>query len=53
MSNNKFNDIAFRELVDYFEKLKKVKIVIILENMKLEDKVEDNGEIIEFGFVKK
>ena len=36
LSNNKFGDIAFEELVSYFGKLNKVKIMIILENLKVE-----------------
>ena len=36
MSNNKFDNVAFEELVGYLQKLKKVKIVIILSNLKIE-----------------
>ena len=50
LSNNKFSDIAFEELLSYFEKLEKVKIMIILENLKFDLELNKNVKIIEVGF---
>ena len=36
LSNNKFNKIGIEELVNYFEKLEKVKFIIILSDQKIQ-----------------
>ena len=50
LSNNKFNQIGIEELLNYFEKLEKVKFVIILENLKINLKLNNNVKIIDVGF---
>ena len=35
LSNNKFDNSAFEELVNYFEELENIKVVIIMEDEKI------------------